>query len=536
MTETKCFKPFSRGTILLLMWSALMSFVLFSITDNLIPLFSNFNKDLNNYSIYVPAPMLALLPVAGWIGDSLLGRYRAITVAIFLSAVTHLAIIISFVMLQFDWTTTAFVVMCISLPAVAFGGALFFISSLPFVIDQMIGASADDIIAAIQWYGWAFAVGIAAQHLPICLSIVTEQQNILLIYLSLSFLSLSMVLVTDCLCHKWLDIHYKKSNPFKTIFKVLNYARKTKYPERRSAFTYIDEEEPSRLDYGKHKFGGPFTEEEVEDVKTILRLLPLFLSSFGALVANDLGYKDHFQAHIISTTDELLPCVEQLQKLILYVSVVVLIPAYRFIMLPLLHNHIPSLIKRAGTGFVLCFIGTLLDLTLDTIGHLHSNNTHCMFDTYSESANTLPIPLYWLLLSDIVYGIGAAIALATLIEFVMAQSPNSMRGVMMGVFVMLLFIATAVNYGLELLLRHFSNATPSCGFYYYLVLSILIMLSLVLFTIAAKRYKLRERERHVNIQAIVEEHHERYLDQEEEYMREAANMYKTNDDITVTSK
>ena len=57
-----------------------------------------------------------------------------------------------------------------------------------------------------------------------------------------------------------------------------------------------------------------------------------------------------------------------------------------------------------------------------------------MFDTYSESANTLPIPLYWLLLSDIVYGIGAAIALATLIEFVMAQSPNSMRGVMMGAF------------------------------------------------------------------------------------------------------
>ena len=191
--------------------------------------------------------------------------------------------------------------------------------------------------------------------------------------------------------------------------------------------------------------------------------------------------------------------------------------------------------KRAGTGFVLCLIGTLLDLTLDTIGHLHSNNTHCMFDTYSESANTLPIPLYWLLLSDIVFGIGTAIVIVSLTELILAQSPNSMRGVMMGVFAILLFIATAVNYGLQLLLEHFSNATPSCGFYYYLVLSILIMLSLVLFTIAAKRYKLRERERHVNIQAIAEEHYERYLDQEEEYMREAANMYKTND-VTVTSK
>ena len=54
-----------------------------------------------------------------------------------------------------------------------------------------------------------------------------------------------------------------------------------------------------------------------------------------------------------------------------------------------------------------------------------------------------------------------------------------------------------------------------------------MMLFLVMFVLVAKRYKLRERERHVNIQAIVEEHYERYIDQEEEYMREAADMYKT---------
>ena len=146
--------------------------------------------------------MLVLLPVAGWIGDSLLGRYQAITVAIFLSAVTHLTILISFVMLQFDWTIPAYVVVYISFPAAAISGGTFFISSLPFIIDQMVGASADDINAAIQWYCWAFAVGIAAQYLPICLSIVTQQQNILLLYLSLIFLSLSVVLITDRLCHK----------------------------------------------------------------------------------------------------------------------------------------------------------------------------------------------------------------------------------------------------------------------------------------------------------------------------------------------
>ena len=41
----------------------------------------------------------------------------------------------------------------------------------------------------------------------------------------------------------------------------------------------------------------------------------------------------------------------------------------------------------------------------------------------------------------------------------------------------------------------------------------------VVFLILSKRYTLRERNREINIQAIVEEHYERYMDQEEEYMR-----------------
>ena len=80
-----------------------------------------------------------------------------------------------------------------------------------------------------------------------------------------------------CLYHKWLDTNDKTGNPIKLIFGVLNYARKNKYPRLRSAFTYIDEEQPSCLDFGKHKFGGPFTEEEVEDVKTVFHFLPLLL-------------------------------------------------------------------------------------------------------------------------------------------------------------------------------------------------------------------------------------------------------------------
>ena len=535
--ENKCCKPFSRAILLLLVWSGLISFATFGFKTILIRMTWKISYPNYEFAKILPSfytVPLILLPVAGWVGDSLLGRYRAIVVGFLLSATAYLVLLISFVMLQFNWRVEAFVLMCLSLPAATFGAGTFATNSLPFIIDQMIGASADDISAVVQWYCWAVAVGVLIQNLPVCLILPLFQQHILEFYLALTFISLSVALLSDCLCHRWLDVHFRSSNPFKIIFAVLNYARKTKYPENRSAFTYIDEEEPSRLDYGKDKFGGPFTEEEVEDVKTVFRLLPLFLTSFGAFITNNfIQNKDPFQTHVIPTPfhSELQDCVGCLRHMLLYLSAVILLPIYRFTVSPLLRNRIPSLIKRGAAGLVFCCLGILFNLTLDTVGHLHSNSTiECMF-VDNRSTNTIPIPFYWLILSDLVIGIATGFVFCTSMEFIMAQSPNRMRGVMMGLAVMMLSFGSSIHHGLQLFFKHyFPTATPSCGFYYYLVLSILLILSLVLFTIAGKRYKLRERERHVNIQAIAEEHYERYLDQEEEYRRE-----NNTDNITVIS-
>ena len=73
-----------------------------------------------------------------------------------------------------------------------------------------------------------------------------------------------------------------KDNPFKLVYLVLKYAIKTKQPQHRSAFTYCEDDLPSRIDYGKNKYGGPFTTEQVEDVKTFLRLIPMAIVG-GAL-------------------------------------------------------------------------------------------------------------------------------------------------------------------------------------------------------------------------------------------------------------
>ncbi len=49
------------------------------------------------------------------------------------------------------------------------------------------------------------------------------------------------------------------------------------------AFTYCEDEVPRGLGLGKEKYGGPFTMEQVEDVKTFYGILKV-LFSFGIIL------------------------------------------------------------------------------------------------------------------------------------------------------------------------------------------------------------------------------------------------------------
>ena len=92
------------------------------------------------------------------------------------------------------------------------------------------------------------------------------------------------------LCHHHLDKQPYITNPIRDIASVLNYARKNKCPRNRSALTYWENKTPSRLDLGMEKYGGPFTEEQVEDVKTVFRLLLLMLCCMLIILPYELPY------------------------------------------------------------------------------------------------------------------------------------------------------------------------------------------------------------------------------------------------------
>ena len=161
-----------------------------------------------------------------------------------------------------------------------------------------------------------------------------------------------------------------------------------------------------------------------------------------------------------------------------------------------------------GVGIFLCLLTTVTKLLIESIRHFYSNSSHCIFDD-KAAAGTIPIPLYWVLIFEFVDGVGVVMTASSLYEFVMAQTPNRMRGIMMGLLLTMLGVAGLVTVLLVKVFHQLQTATPSCVFYYYLALSLLMLLVLVVYVILAKRYKLRERDKHINIHAIVEEHYER---------------------------
>ena len=466
---------------------------------------------------YVLVTLWVLLPVTGWVAESWLGRYRAIAVGLVLSSVILLTLQAAFVMLQFDWTPIpAFVFIVVGLLISTLGSGSVYTIMLPFALDQMIGASAEELSAVVQWYLWGITAGNLFEDILQCVPIPNQLQfwEILpIISLTIGTLCWSAALIMDCLYHKWLDTNNKTGNPIKLIYQVLNYARKNKCPRRRSALTYIDEEHPSRLDFGKHKFGGPFTEEEVEDVKTIFCLTPLLVLAYAVFFFCELEL-----SHVL--TKKTFECTISLKDFAINCLNFVWIPVYHFFIYPFVRSHIPSLLKMIGAGLTLCLVSTVINTAVTATVQFTHNIT-------MADSPQVTVPLYWVIVVQLLNGLGAGITMIYSVEFVMAQTPNRMRGIMMGLEII---IAGWSTIGSPLLLRIFLmfKASQRFTFYFYLALPLLAMLVLIIFVIVAKRYKLRERERHVNIQAIVEEHYERYFDQEEEYMREAAANYSTN--------
>ena len=487
-----------RSAILVLVWDALMyNFIIFmryfgttmysNVQQSQTPNSASNIVFNNGYCI-----LFFFFSLLGLIADVWTGRYKMIVTGILLCFFAWILSGIDFIITAYWQNNPSFyVIFVFGYLCVVVGYTGFRANIVQFNIDQLVGASADQLSATIYWHSISIPVVFTIFQLGQC-----SLNFFLILSLIMMGVTVSAVLITHSFFKHWLETNHLIINPIKLIAKVLNYARKNKYPRNRSALTYWEEDYPSRLDLGKEKYGGPFTVEEVENVKTVLRMIPLMICIVGLSCADEVYWSTMKGPNPINSSFK--SCLIS-NNTMTYVTPTFLLLLHQFLICPCFNKYIPSMLKRIGLGLVFALATTLSYVVI-----------------FKYQKNTLSYFNDLLLIPQILYGVAFALIYPTSLEFTIAQSPVEMRGMMVGMW----FASLGVGYLININTKYpfgCDDISICPSFYYYITRSIVIFIILLIFLVLAKWYKFHVRENEINIVQIVDEHYERYLDQEEEY-------------------
>ena len=517
----------SKGA-LLMMWVTLMNFMYwYSVSIG-----ESYSSEETNYFFYLQLNSILqiLSPLFGWIADAWIGRYKVILYSMLVSLLGSIILNVEIIISNYpSLNVIAIVLLYISDFVNSVGMVGFNANTLPFITDQMIGASGDELSAAVDWYYWVINIPFTITTIVYCY--IDELTNtIVLVFLYFTALALSLSSIF--LCKHWLMTEPQITNPIKYIISVLNFARKNKYPRNRSALTYWEENFPSRVDLGKEKYGGPFTEEGVENVKTFLMLISL------TFVVSLVGLAIHVDSQYLHMNRNkfFVKCFVSDESVIADLIVAIGIPIFHLILKPIffryLHRISLSMLKLIGLSFVLNLTGCIGLSVIELVGHRMNPNATCLFD---EPVSVIPIDYDWALLLMILRGTGTIITTLTILKFIIAQSPRQMKGLLYGCFYAFNGVAKMFGYNLHRPFKLLYHTTPSCGFYYYLTQSIILIFILILFIIVSKWYKLRTRNNPINVNLIVADHVEKYINQRKEHDNIQYSYGATDNDLIINS-
>ncbi len=486
---------YSKGAFLLLFNVTLASIACFT----LLSILSSYIKEHNfqKWWIGIPVCLFGLLAsvISGWVADARLGNYKVLRIGWILLFLTKMAFS------AFLLVPTNLQNYYVAYTLFTLGGSIFMVglvasivTSLQLGLDQMPDASSSSITAFIAWYIFSIFVGVWLSFIAVyclsksCTSVLlnTNSTQLLLI---VPPLCMSIILVLDFILAKsWLIIEPNSPQAIKTIYQVLKFAAKHKAPLNRSALTYWEEDVPSRMDLGKSRYGGPFTTEQVEDVKTILRLFTLSISLWFVCFPLMLN-----NSRMIAKINPLgsTYCNSLLIGLVTYNTwwygmICTLIN--EFVIYPIFKNKFPSILKRIG---LVSFVNTILNITFLVI--------RLSLTQYLMNKQMVVI----LYLTSISNGLLRMILICAMLELVCAQAPYRMRGLLTGYTNVLVLIFYIIVINLELDLKY--------SLVIFGVKTGISLFGFILYCLLACWYKRRVRDEDYNAQAVVEEVYDRYL-------------------------
>ena len=400
---------------------------------------------------------------------------------------------------------------------------MFIINGIQFGMDQLHDSPTEDSILYIHWFvwiyytcslisqiAWNFLLGDNNYYYFDYIGIIQIFGIAIASLLAIS--SAFLLTISLCVFHYrkvWFFLEPAGVNPYKLVYRVVKFAYQHKVPLRRSAFTYCDEESPTRLDIGKHKFGGPFTTKQVEDVKAFWGILKVLITIGPAFLLQtvmqtilpafakhgNVCHEVHFKGvarHILISNGLLSPLL-----------IVICIPLYLCWIRPHITYYIPGMLKRIQIALVVMVLSLICTFVMDVV--VHVNNTeyaNCMFQalvdidnkTVSDFPSSPPLyqNVYFFTTQHVLSALADMLFDIAVLEFICSQSPYSMKGLLLGFYFSIRSLFQAIA---------FTSTVPfgtvwkieslSCGSGFYAMYIVIGLLEFVLFSCVSKRYKYR---------------------------------------------
>ena len=517
---------------------------------------TRFDRNIRNT---VQGVAFLLYPILGLIADACITQYKMIKMSFVLVLICSLLFLIEAVVFILKpevnaqrSLTSMFTVITIIIGTTGFG--MYEANAIQFGMDQMIEASSQKLSSFIHSYYWSVYLGpLVMFYILLALLFYMQQQcvidldidydNFKMFGWMISLPSIIGIILTIFGLYimkklrKHVFINPVSINHIKNIFNILKYTWKHKYPVNRSAFTFWENDIPSRIDMGKIKYGGPFTNEQVEDVKTLLQLLLLIMSLFGFQLSGD-GYSlsqymmYNFGCPTLWTMLLLVMNPEHVTLLVILIG----IPVYQFIIRKYFTKYTPNLLKKVHIGLFICLIRegiypiiSLLTASTENISQCYVNELY-YFEMDNTSITTLcllantktvvngtcetvcpSVPPHnnlflLLIIPQILHGIAYLLVFMTVLEFICAQAPYTTKELLIGIW----YSTLSIKYLLVNIMDGFMVEETIWNIYHGLK-GFGIFISIVCFFFVCKFYRYRERDEIVNEQAIIEEIYEREL-------------------------
>ena len=456
-------------------------------------------------------------PIAGFLADVKFSHFKVLKCSTYIMLVATICLCSFAVLIVYTVQNTGnYLLILITLFSLALllygiGYVTFIANILQFGTNQLRDAPSQDSVTFLCWYFWTGSLGSV-----ISFSCILPGHNIIINipHKKVGYDQLTTIIILTLLCLSVVSssfilfiLHTRETlfwtgssrvNPYKLVYKVIKYACLNKRPTLRSAFTYCEDELPSRMDLGKLRYGGPFTTEQVEDVKVFLRILmvlfslgPAFLMDVAA-TASTVNHAPHK-----NTTYKVSEPVKVLFLdfgMLTPVLVVVCIPIYLSLVRPFFSRFIPNMLKRMGLGMALLCVSFVLLTALDLTSYNNNEELFCQGNN-SIALNKKPLPVYMYIVQHTLSSLYFMLINLAACEFICCQSPQKMKGVLFGLFYAIkAFYQSLATFLILPFYYYWRLQSINCRSGYYILNLCIGLVSLLIYSFVTRKYKYRKRD------------------------------------------